>query len=113
MKNNLKTAAEVVAKPIIDYLKEKNPKQQYNINIKNRNSMYSTTTTVTIKEEGLFGFPICEIYKSESSNPRYTSLNKSVLQQQKLEEIMQNIDVKRILDSVNQPKKEESDCKLF
>jgi len=112
MKNDLKTAAEVVSRPIINYLKEKNPKQQYNIDINNRNSMYDAITTLTIKEDGLFGVSICEIYNSQSHSPRYTSLNRNILQQQKLEEIMKGIDVKSILDSVNQPKKEEFGYKL-
>jgi hypothetical protein len=99
MKLYEKVAANIIAKPIINYLQENNPARSYTSkyveNIKND----ELVTTITVAERALFnGKIICTIDNYlHSRNTVFKSNDTEVLPQETLEKIAKTIDVREII----------------
>jgi len=96
MKKIEKDTAYKIAASIIQYLEKNYPDKKFVV--KYNHLRNKDTAQVCVKEKGLFGTQVCSIDNCITSDIIiYKAINTEILPQKKLEQLMSNVDVYRIL----------------
>jgi hypothetical protein len=102
-----KNAADIITQPIITYLQTANPDKRYTANV-SANTESKDVNVIRVKEKGSRK-SICEIsYSSNTCSSALVSNNHNVLPQEKLEDIMKDVNIQNIMASAAGTSRQES-----